>query len=62
MKTFTVYLNDSRVDKIKTADFKDAKRWIKVNVFSTHMGEWRKTTDGYVYYTTIGRVYRFIRE
>lgn len=36
--------------------------WIKFGgVLPTHMGELRKSGDGYTYFTTIGRTYRAAR-
>ena len=37
---------------------RDLQQWIKFGgVIPTHMGELRKHGDGYVYHTTIGRIY-----
>ena len=41
---------------------RDVQNWIKYSgIIPTHMGELRKCDNGYIYYTTTGATYLFIR-
>ena len=59
MKTYIVYMNDQAVGVCKATKL-DAKKWIKTNVLSTHMGQWCKMGYGLEYATTIGQYYQFV--
>lgn len=67
MKTqyyFKIFMNGNLVGETATATKKAAKEWLKKNLTSTHMGEWRRVGSryGWTYSTTIGRTYSFVRE
>lgn len=59
VKGFAVYCNDIYVGFVAKRTKKAVKDWIRFGVISTHMGEFRKSLDGYEYHTTIGRNYAF---
>jgi hypothetical protein len=61
MKVFNVYLNGEYVGQTSAPTKIEAKSWIGNNVIITHMGEWKKTFDGYDYHTTTGRTYSFVK-
>lgn len=58
---FEIKLNYESTGHCIPASLRDAKRWIKEHVTSTHMGGWVKTRFGYEYVTTIGRYYQFFK-
>ena len=60
-KVFLVYKNDSLKTDVIDATKSAAKKWVRENVLSTHIGEWRKTSEGYEYATSIGAYYQFRR-
>jgi hypothetical protein len=58
---WNVYLNGKWIDKVGgTKD--DLKAWVKRNLTSTHIGQWRRISGGHEYSTTIGRYYTFKME
>lgn len=54
-----VWKNGSHIANLWPATKAHAKRYIKKEVTSTHMGQWRKLPDGWEYSTTIGAYYTF---
>lgn len=60
--TFAVYKNKYELIREIEGTKVAAKKFIAEYMSnSTHMGEWRKTPVGYVYGTTIGVYFKFIR-
>jgi hypothetical protein len=62
MKPFSVFMNGECVGELDGNSQESAKRWVRKNVYDTHVGEWRKIPEGYEYNTTIGRYYTFAAE
>lgn len=59
MTYYWIYMNDQALNQHIDPTLRAAKKWVKNNILSTHMGEWIEHDDGYEYATTIGRYYRF---
>lgn len=60
---FKVYRNGEYKGDTFTASLREAKQWIREGkVFiGTHMGEWKRTVNGYRYHTTVGTTIEFVR-
>lgn len=59
---FTIYVNGVKLLFDIPATKRDAQRYIRMFLVSTHMGQWVKIHGGYEYNTTIGKNYTFVRE
>lgn len=58
---YAVYLDGVLLDTIPGRK-KDAQKWVRAHITSTHMGEWRRVNKIDLHYcTTIGRTYTFMR-
>ena len=63
MKVYkNVELNPAPIDILHLDSLAACKRWVKANVWSTHIGEWINHVDGFEYATTIGEYYLFVKE
>lgn len=54
-----VFMNDKPIGTTEGWSISAAKRWVRQNVTSTHMGQWRILEGGFEYSTTIGQYYLF---
>jgi hypothetical protein len=59
MKGFCIYYNNVYSGFIVGRSKKAVNNWLSQNVLSTHVGALKKTDDGYIYLTSIGRTYTF---
>lgn len=61
VEMFLVSMNGESVGVVQGVSLTSAKRWVKKNITSTHMGEWRRVERGFEYATTIGQYFLFVR-
>lgn len=68
IRGFNVYKNDKFVEFIPGRSLRNAKSYIRTNLISTHMGEWKRAPGydprlrlpyHYTYSTTVGIYYTF---